>query len=445
MANEYWKFVNKLGHDIESAFGSALKSALDTVTAAVEAHTAKQKQFVDSLTLAMCGRQLTDAKVAEFEKYLETNPDQLQMRIVLLGKYGDLQYGNDSELRQRRVEHIAWIIQNQPECPIAGTPFALVSKSDDEGKVAHKRLKELWLEQCSKPEVSVPLLLNAAAFFQQHNKKVAEKCLKRALKMQPLNKNVRKDLVQLYTLWDGHEAEALTNLEVALKLTWNDWDRLSLLESLPDAALAAGNLERATKAADDLLLLAKKFRERKRDSCGDAIHKGHTVLGLVALKKGKTNKAKSHLALSVAGIESPVLCSFGPSLDLVKELASSGERDAVLQYLDRHEQLCGPFNESAFELRYEVEFRKRRTGNDDDEFTQAYLDRQIEILRSHAASKSNTKHSRDDGQIHLTSMQIEWLKKQYEEALQAENYEAAYHADKRRRMYETHLANLKSC
>jgi hypothetical protein len=56
MTHEYWRFVNKLSQDIESALGSALVSTIDSITATIQAHTADKKQALDCMLVAMCRR-----------------------------------------------------------------------------------------------------------------------------------------------------------------------------------------------------------------------------------------------------------------------------------------------------------------------------------------------------------------------------------------------------
>ena len=104
--------------------------------------------------------------------------------------------------------------------------------------------------------------------------------------------------------------------------------------ALPDAALAATHLERYALAAD---LAAKSLEAsgsfRSDWNYGNAIHAGHTVLGLVALHEGNTQRAVQELHDAGATPGSPQLDSFGPSMSLAKALLQAGESEAVLSYL----------------------------------------------------------------------------------------------------------------
>ncbi|MBA3539304.1 MAG: hypothetical protein H0T79_06720 [Deltaproteobacteria bacterium] len=58
------------------------------------------------------------------------------------------------------------------------------------------------------------------------------------------------------------------------------------------------------------------------------------MLGHIALASDDVERAKAHLAASVATRGSPQMNSFGPDFDLAAALLARGERDAVLRYLD---------------------------------------------------------------------------------------------------------------
>lgn len=72
---------------------------------------------------------------------------------------------------------------------------------------------------------------------------------------------------------------------------------------------------------------------------GNAIHDGHTVLGLVALREGRVADAKAELLLAGGTVGSPNLDTFGPNVMLAKELLERHEDATVLAYFD----LCGRF------------------------------------------------------------------------------------------------------
>ena len=108
----------------------------------------------------------------------------------------------------------------------------------------------------------------------------------------------------------------------------------------PRAALSAfylGDIETAAHIAQQALALAPQFPDNW--NAGNALHYGHTVLGLVAHAKGQRKAAVTALHLAGAGPGSPQLNSYGPSMLLARELLLVGERQAVLDYLN----LCANF------------------------------------------------------------------------------------------------------
>ncbi|HVW10013.1 MAG TPA: hypothetical protein VHC90_15600 [Bryobacteraceae bacterium] len=74
-------------------------------------------------------------------------------------------------------------------------------------------------------------------------------------------------------------------------------------------------------------------------SSGNAIHAGHSVLGLVALHSGDTGTAREELLAAGRTPGSPQLDSFGANMLLASELLKKGERDTVLEYFE----LCRKF------------------------------------------------------------------------------------------------------
>jgi tetratricopeptide (TPR) repeat protein len=104
---------------------------------------------------------------------------------------------------------------------------------------------------------------------------------------------------------------------------------------LPRAAAAAfhlGQLGEAKEYAERALALAPSYRDNW--NYGNAVHLGHTVIGLLALTEGNLVKAVAELHESATTPGSPQLNSFGPTMQLAKALLREGEVVAVLEYLD---------------------------------------------------------------------------------------------------------------
>jgi hypothetical protein len=58
------------------------------------------------------------------------------------------------------------------------------------------------------------------------------------------------------------------------------------------------------------------------------------VLGLVAIRQDSLSDARRYLLKSARTPGSPVLASFGPDLQLARELLKKGEKETVLEFLD---------------------------------------------------------------------------------------------------------------
>lgn len=68
---------------------------------------------------------------------------------------------------------------------------------------------------------------------------------------------------------------------------------------------------------------------------GNAIYYGHTGIGRAALRRGDIAEAKRRLLAALEMSGSPQLSSFGPNMSLARELLELGEREVVLEFLER--------------------------------------------------------------------------------------------------------------
>jgi len=109
----------------------------------------------------------------------------------------------------------------------------------------------------------------------------------------------------------------------------NGLDRSLMLPQLAKAAVKAGALDKANQYANELI--ASIGSGGWND--GNALHDGHMVRGLVALRNGSVQQAARDLIEAGKTSGSPQLNSFGPNMTLANELLEKGERDAVLEYL----------------------------------------------------------------------------------------------------------------
>ncbi len=107
-----------------------------------------------------------------------------------------------------------------------------------------------------------------------------------------------------------------------------------IFTQLPTAAAAAFHLGRfvdAKEFADRSIAMATQFQNTW--NYGNALHRGHTVLGLLALRNNDVERAIHHLYASGETPGSPQLGSFGPTMHLAKELLRGGQVTPVIEYL----------------------------------------------------------------------------------------------------------------
>jgi hypothetical protein len=109
-----------------------------------------------------------------------------------------------------------------------------------------------------------------------------------------------------------------------------------LFYALPSAAMAAfllGKHDRAMALAERALTLAPSFQ--RNWNYGNALHFAHSVLGLLALEKDDVAAAVEQLKKAGATPGSPQLDSFGPTMQLAKQLLRRGESEVVLSYFQQ--------------------------------------------------------------------------------------------------------------
>lgn len=109
-----------------------------------------------------------------------------------------------------------------------------------------------------------------------------------------------------------------------------------LLNPAARYALESGKLDTAEKYAGQLLESARKVKSKMNGwdwNQGNAIHNGHIVLGLVALKRGEMVLAKHHLMESTKTSGSPQLGEYGTDFELARELLKKKKQQTVVEYL----------------------------------------------------------------------------------------------------------------
>lgn len=130
------------------------------------------------------------------------------------------------------------------------------------------------------------------------------------------------------------------NCEISIEkltLAKSKRDQFYALADASKNSFTAGKYAEAKAFSLKLLALASEFP--KDWNYGNAVHDANMVLGRIALKEGDTTEAISFLLKAGGTPGSPNLNSFGPNMNLAKDLLEKGEKDSVLKYFE----LCGKF------------------------------------------------------------------------------------------------------
>lgn len=295
-----------------------------------------------------------DPKIESLEKRILIEPDSVNLYDSLLWMYLDNQslHGHP-----RRINHILACIRRFPKEKMCRTPFVHIdSKISPEG---FQEVETEWLRLLSENPNDVKIALGVANFYCTKDLKRSIDVLKNVIENDPGQTEVWLDLGR-YTLdskerlnyfleaerqgavqpnllvWiaksaveagENHTAEIYTRKLLALVDTLRaefgnklDWKEKGI--SLFTRALeATGNKSAATKLVDAI--------------SSHAFHKhwGHTVLGLLALRKNDLVAALKHLKESGSVVGDHRLSSYGPSMKLAKELCALSKWPQVASYL----------------------------------------------------------------------------------------------------------------
>jgi hypothetical protein len=321
---------------------------------------------VAETTLEHLGRQLPADEVSRIEEKIAGSPNELALRILVLPSYFSGQRESDA-VRERRNEHIFWLIQHAPDSHTAGTPYAWIDQRRD--AQAYDKAKQLWLQQVETHPNRAKIHGNAAGLFTLQDMSLSESLLQKARDLEPANPEWADRLGHLYSLESRRNsgegrtkaAKAFEALAVAQELRdreapptdesgkeMSDEEKrshalLMAIWKLPDlakAAFAASEFEQARNYATELLQKAtsSELPEFFRND-GNAIHYANLILGRLSFREGDVESAKQYLIASGKTQGSPNLGSFGPNMSLAKELLERGEQETVLRYFE----LCRKF------------------------------------------------------------------------------------------------------
>ena len=269
------------------------------------------------------------------EALLETSPDDLEARVQLIGYFF---LNTDPAAQARRNVHIHWLISHHPEVDLSGYGRII----EDMWPEAYDEAKRRWQAAVADHPDDTAILKNASAFLFVFDPALAEEMLRRGSVLEPESANWHDSLARLRIIAARHAEsdedrrvlgrDARAEYDRALGLEKQPLSRYGLRIHLAEAAYEAGEYTRAAEEAARVLAEAPDFETTF--IFGNGIHRGHIVLGRVALATGDLASAREHLIAAGATRGSPQLNSFGPDFVLAAALLAAGERDAVVAYLE---------------------------------------------------------------------------------------------------------------
>lgn len=255
-------------------------------------------------------------------------------RARLLGYYNRHARLGDAP-RERYSQQVLWFFEHLPHMR---SGFLYLDPDRDRPEIV--QAKALWRVHLSRSPEDIDLLDCAASFLQDIDPRASERLWLKAKSLAPGLDHWPHQLGRLYSVRSkaGPLAtrrkwakKALASLEEAFRLAKEPGTRFSVLVPMAYAALNAGELKKAKRYSRQALRLSPEFKTNW--SYGSILNQAHSILGRVALKAGHIRVAKKELLESANTPGSPELNYYGPSFELVTDLARRGEWDAVAQYL----------------------------------------------------------------------------------------------------------------
>jgi tetratricopeptide (TPR) repeat protein len=288
------------------------------------------------MTLAVEGERMTKEEADRIELALTVQPYDLKARSRLLGYY--LKRASQSASgRRARQQHILWLIGQDPGSEIAGSRYAALSPTADRDVL--DRAVQAWLRQARARPRNDAVLRNAADGLARLAPEKAEEAILRGATLQPFAAEWPARLGALDAIRATRATgdargewakKAMASYEQALKLAEAPDERASLLDNASEAALVVGEVAKAKQWA--LALLDRASDPGVKGAW--AQHRGHVLLGLIAMQEGDMATARDHLAASARLRVSPFSQGREPATALAAALARRGQAEATLSYLD---------------------------------------------------------------------------------------------------------------
>jgi tetratricopeptide (TPR) repeat protein len=304
------------------------------------------------------GLKMTLDEAVKVENEIEKNPDDLNAYAQLLGFYNNERVKNPDVIKKRE-KLILYLIQSHPDSAILGMSYGQLFRNDN-----HSDAQKLWARHVEKNPNSIPILLNAAGAAFQSDLALAEKYLLQAQALEPDSSIISDRLARVYerrreTGKDSDRSDLATKELAELTKIYNKSDneahKAMLLPQMAKAAIEIPEeLDLADKQADLMISQANTALKKSPPGARAAgpswragkmispeidflFYFGYFTKGMVAVKKGDNEKAVEFLLKSGDAYKAHNSLVQGPNMSLAKALLEAGQKDAVIEFLDK----CG--------------------------------------------------------------------------------------------------------
>ncbi len=282
---------------------------------------------IRSILLIYAGRNLGKPEVDKLEADIRKSPEDIDTRLKLIGYYD---WNGRTALEHLRLRaHVLWMVENHPEHPALGEPSLRDLRDDPEGTA---QLTDLWYKNAATCDASSAVLKSAEKFFFGKDPEQAEHLIHCLAQKEPNNSQWANELAQLYRMsgipdqsFPNQTERARYAYDHVLELLHRPAERQALAGEMATAAFKIGDFEGAAA-------LAKLYLQ---STDRNATQKANTILGRVALRSGDIGASKQYLLDSSGAAAARDIGTYGPMMVLARELLEKGERDTVLQYLQR--------------------------------------------------------------------------------------------------------------
>lgn len=292
--------------------------------------------------------------ILTIEAQIHARPSSARLREDLLVAYDE---HPALQAAPGRIAQILWLITHAPHRHSARSPLMYIDAVEHPDAFA--MVAQRWSERHARDPADPHIVCGYASFLACGDPVRALRLLQEFVAGDPSHADVWLQL--------GQQAEAAEmRLSYLLEARRRGAEHPNLMVWIARTAFEAGDLTLAESTAKEMLAsvvptqpattsLPALFRKPVRSALGTAIgaalspptgqlayqkHWGHTILGLVALRRHADTEARAHLREAANVGDDPRLSSYGPSLQLARELALRGAVDEVRAYLDACEKFC---------------------------------------------------------------------------------------------------------